>query len=276
MSFVYERSYRGPVKGVIVDWAGTTVDFGSRAPVQAFRETFAREGIEISAAEAREPMGLAKRDHILALTRIPRVAEAWRSKKNAEPTDADVDRMYAAFLPIQLECLKDYAGLIDGTLETVAFLREFHIKLGSTTGYSRELMEALRPEAKRQGFDPAVVITASDVPTGRPAPYMAFAAATRMGVYPPAAIVKLGDTIADIEEGLNAGMWTIGVSQTGNEMGLSHDELTALTPSDRAARTEAATARLARAGAHYVAHGIRECIPLINEIGRRLMRGEKP
>ena len=65
-------------QAVIFDWAGTTVDYGSRAPTQAFIEIFRRRGIEITEPEARGPMGLTKRDHIAAIAALPRVARIWR------------------------------------------------------------------------------------------------------------------------------------------------------------------------------------------------------
>ena len=40
--FRYRRAYAGPVRAVVFDWAGTTVDYGSRAPVAAFAEVFRR------------------------------------------------------------------------------------------------------------------------------------------------------------------------------------------------------------------------------------------
>ena len=50
-----------------------------------------------------------------------------------------------------------------------------------------------------------------------------------LNVCPPGAVVKVGDTIADIESGLNAGVWSVGVTQTGNMLGLSEKECTELS-----------------------------------------------
>ena len=69
--------YGKAIKAVILDWAGVTVDYGSCAPAQAFVEVFRRYGVEITTAEARGPMGRAKRDHIIEIASLARVSEVW-------------------------------------------------------------------------------------------------------------------------------------------------------------------------------------------------------
>lgn len=96
--------YRGSVKGVIFDFAGTIVDYGSCAPVAAFQEIFRRNGVPIDAATARGPMGKNKRDHISEILYSPAVANAWKTSHNGnEPNEKDVDSLYEAFTPIQVE-----------------------------------------------------------------------------------------------------------------------------------------------------------------------------
>jgi phosphonoacetaldehyde hydrolase len=273
VDLLHQRRYRGPLRAVIVDWAGTIVDFGCRAPVEAFRKSFADEGVEITVAEAREPMGLAKRDHICAIVGMPRVAAAWQAVHGRAAGIADVDRIYRRFLPLQLAVLGEHGRVIDGAVEALAAFRARGLKIGSTTGYVQELMDVLVPHAERQGLRVDAMLCASDVPAGRPAPFMCFANAMRLGVYPMAATVKIGDTVADVEEGLNAGMWTIAVSRTGNEVGLSEAEQRALPPGELAARTAAAAQRLSQAGAHYVVESIADCPAVVDEIAGRLARG---
>ena len=244
------------IRAVIFDWAGTTVDHGSIAPVMSFIETFRLHGVEITIAEARAPMGLHKLDHIRTITQMPAVAERWQALHGHRPEEADVAAMYEEFTPLQIKVIGAYAELIPGTLTTIAELRQRGIKIGSTTGYNRRMMEVLAPTAARLGFQPDSIVCVSDVPAGRPEPWMALRSAMELRAYPPAAVVKVGDTVPDIEEGLNAGMWTVGVALTGNELGLSREELAALPPSELETRSEQAHLRLAEAGAHYVVDGI--------------------
>jgi phosphonoacetaldehyde hydrolase len=184
--------------------------------------------------------------------------------------------MYHAFLPIQLACIRDYASLIDGTLEVVRFLRARGIRIGSTTGYSREMMDVLAPAAARQGYAPDCIVCASDVPEGRPAPFMIWANAIKLGLYPLSRTIKVGDTIADIDEGRSAGMWSIGLTRCGNELGLSSTDAAELPSYELQSRVVAAEKRFLAAGAHYAVPGIGDIVPLIAEIEERIAAGERP
>jgi phosphonoacetaldehyde hydrolase len=184
--------------------------------------------------------------------------------------------MYAEFIPLQVESIGDYADPIPGVLETVAALRERGIKIGSNTGYNREMMDVLVPAAAAAGYQPDEFVCSNDVPVGRPAPWGALENARRMNAYPISAIVKVDDTPTGVEEGLNAGMWTVAVTETGNEVGLSLEDLQALDPEERRRRSEVAARKLARAGAHYVISGVGELLPCVDDIERRLAGGESP
>ena len=226
MAFVYERSYRGPVKAVILDWAGTTMDYGCYAPAVVFIEVFKRRGIEISMAQARVPMGMHKRDHIRAISQMDEVAEAWRRKHGRACTEKDVEDMFQNdFKPLQLECIANYADLIPGTVDVLEQLRAKGIRIGSTTGYFEEAMEILKVEAAKQGYVPDSSVCATQVPAGRPAPWMVMQNMMNLQTFPPPTVVKVGDTLLDVEEGLNAGTWTVGLAKTGNEIGLNEQEI---------------------------------------------------
>ena len=266
----------GIVRAVVFDWAGTIVDFGSRAPVGAFVELFRRHGIDISEPEARGPMGVAKRTHIAELLALPRIAGEWHSRHGEAPDEPTIDRLYGEFIKLQSAILTQYADVIPGVLQTIEELRGAGIGIGSTTGYSRPMMDLLEPAAKANGLSLDVVLTVDDVPRGRPAPWMALAAVQRMGVYPIRTCVKVGDTAVDMAEGLNAGMWTVGVTETGNEVGLSEQELNAMPADQRVHAARQAEERLRKAGAHYVIPGVGHLIPVVAEINERIARGEHP
>ncbi len=221
-------------------------------------------------------MGLEKRDHIQALTRFDEIAAAWEDVHGRPVTEADVDRIFADFREVQLEVLPRYAELIPGTLETVAGLRERGILIGSTTGYFTEAMALLEEEAARQGYVPDTSVASTQVPAGRPAPWMVMQNMINTGVYPPQAVVKVDDTPPGIAEGLNAGTWTVGLAKTGNELGLTLEELEALSPQRLERKLDRARDHLARSGAHYVVDGIGDLLPVIDAINRRLARGDLP
>jgi len=276
MKGYYRKAYKGGVQAVVFDWAGTTVDYGCCAPAGVFREVFRRRDVEITDEEARGPMGLHKRDHIREITQMPAVAERWAAAHGSRPSEADVESMFEEFVPQQLEIIANYADLIPEILGAQEVLRRRDLKIGSTTGYNREMMDILTAEAAKRGYKPDSVAVASEVPAGRPAPWMIYQNLQDLGVYPVESCVKVGDTPADVAEGLNAGMWSVAVVLSSNEMGLNQEELAACAPGERAARHERATQRLAHAGAHYLIETLDELEGAIDQVEFRLRRGEKP
>ena len=276
MEFYFKRIYRGPVKAVLLDWAGTTMDYGCYAPAVVFVDVFKRQSVPITIAEAREPMGAHKKVHIRKISQLESVAERWQSAYGRKPNEDDVEAMFKAFVPLQLECLADYADLIPGTNEAIARFRKRGLKIGSTTGYTHEMMTTLQGEAQKRGYVPDATVCATDVPQGRPSPFMCLKNMIDLQVYPPEAVVKIGDTLPDIEEGLNAGMWTVGLAQTGNELGLNESEISKLSPADLNNRLERAYTRMTHNGAHFVVDGIWDCDALIDQINDRLRQGERP
>jgi len=276
MEFTFKRMYRGPLKAVLLDWAGTTMDFGCFAPAVVFMDVFKRKGVEITIEEAREPMGAHKKVHIRQIAKSDSVTRRWQQALGRKPNEDDVEAMFREFIPLQLECLAQYADLIPGTIETVAEIRRRGLKIGSTTGYTEEMMDLLQAEAKRRGYEPDTTVCATQVPAGRPHPYMCLQNAILLQTYPLESFVKIGDTLPDIEEGLNAGMWTIGLAKTGNEMGLTQEQIDALAPEDREAKLARAYKRMHQTGAHFVVDGIADVLPVLDEIDVRLARGERP
>jgi len=264
------------IAGVIFDWAGTTVDFGCFAPTVSIVEAFARRGVALTLHEARGPMGLEKRDHLRRLLADPGISARWTEATGAAPARGDAETLYEDLEPRLLQAVTRHAALIPGTKELTDELRTWGIKIGSTTGYLRPLMDILISEAAQQGFSPDAVVCPSDVPAGRPFPWMCFLNAMKLEVYPPRRMVKIGDTSADMQEGLNAGMWTIGVTLSGNEIGLTEAELGALQPDERSALVHEAERRLRAAGAHYVTESVGTCRAVLARIEERLMRGEHP
>jgi phosphonoacetaldehyde hydrolase len=271
-----KQSYSGPVKAVILDWAGTTVDHGSLAPVRVLQQVFAGRGVPISEEEARRDMGALKIDHIRKILFGKHVSARWRKAIGHDPIEADVESLFANFVPLQLECLVKYSTVIDGVASAVARIRKRGIKIGSTTGYTRPMLDMILQPAAEQGYRPDCAITPDDVGAGRPHPWMIFANAIRLQVEPLEAIVKVGDTPVDIEEGLRAGVWTIGVARTGNMIGLSVEDFAALAPAQQASRLESARAALSAAGAHEVIDAVADLEPALVAIEARISKGERP
>ena len=277
MEFYYRRNYRGPVKMVIFDWAGTTVDYGCYAPAVVFIEVFKRFGVEITMEQARRPMGLKKIDHIRAISQQEEVAAKWEKVHGKKCTEENIEDMFENhFFPLQVECIGKYTKIIPGTVETVNELKGRGIMIGSTSGYFTEAMEINYRDAEKQGYVPDTNSCASDVQAGRPEPWMVIHNMQQGRIFPPEAVVKVGDTKPDISEGLNAGTWTIGLAKTGNEVGLNEEEIAALAPEVLQRKLTQARDNLAKMGAHYVVDTIAQVVPIIDQIEERLKKGERP
>jgi phosphonoacetaldehyde hydrolase len=268
--------YRGPVKLAVLDLAGTVLDFGSRAPAEAFVELFARLGVSVTDAEARGPMGMHKREHIAAICALPSPREQWIARHGSEPTASDIQSLYQEFIPLQLEVLSQHGALVPGADVAIAQLRGAGLKVAFTTGYNREMLHIVMAECERQRVHGDAAVCGSDVPQGRPAPWMALECARQTGVYPPAACVKCGDTIVDIQEGRNAGMWSIGVAISGNMTGLSLEEWQALAPKQQEQYRMAAHEAMFAAGAHAVIDSVAALPGLIESINKLMQEGGTP
>ena len=270
------RTPSGRIRLVVFDLAGTTVDYGSRAPAGAFVELFARHGLTVSEAQARAPMGQHKRDHIRSMLSEAALRAQWRAVRGADWTAADVEALFQEFIPLQMACLPRYAGVIPGVTDCLAALRERGVAVATTTGYNRAMTDLVLGAAAAQGFVPDGSVSADEVPSGRPAPWMVFACMQCLGVYPPWAVVKVGDTVVDVQEGLNAGAWSVGVAATGNLIGLTASDWAALPAAERAVRLQTARSTLAEAGAHAVLDAAAGLPALLADLEARLARGERP
>jgi len=264
------------IKAVILDWAGTVVDHGSSAPMGAFVKAFAHFGVTISIADARGPMGMAKRDHIRMVGTAPAVAAAWRANHGRDFDDAAIDAIFEVFEPLNVAAVEAHSALIPGALDALQWCKARGIRVGSTTGYTRPIMERLMPLAAAQGFVPEVTICAGDLAAGRPAPLQIWSALAQMGIWPASSVIKLDDTAPGIGEARAAGCWAAGAALTGNNPGLSAEQLAQLPPDQRAELRRAASEPLLRAGAHLVIDSIAELPWLVEHIEARLLAGEKP
>jgi len=261
---------------VIFDWAGTVVDFGSRAPMGAFVEAFGRFGVTISIAEARKPMGLPKRPHVQALIYEPAIAERWAAVHGRRPTERDVDGVYEVFVPLNVKAVTECATLVPGAMEVITSLRDRGLKIGSTTGYTRDIMAKLLPLAAAQGYLPDNVVCAGDLPSGRPGPLMMWKCFVDLAIEHPWTVVKVDDTAPGIAEGLAAGTWTVGVAMTGNAVGLTQQELEKLSAVARAQVREAAYSELQSSGAHFTIDSVSELMPVVDAIEARLAAQRRP
>jgi len=250
------------IKQIILDWAGTTVDYGSFAPVDAFMAAFSAYGLSPTAEETRKPMGLAKRTHVAMMLNEERLANQWKEKHGRSHTEADVDAIYQKFEPALFNVLKNYAAPLPGVLETVKWIKENGIKIGSTTGYTRQMMDIVAPLAKENGYEPDSLVCPEDVDgKGRPYPYMIWRNLESLGCKNIGEVLKVGDTEADMQEGKAAGCISVGVLLGSSMLGLSETEKPSLEQYIIARQNYFAS------GANFVIDSIHDLPKLITQIG---------
>jgi len=262
------------IKAVIFDWAGTIIDYGCIAPTQVFIEVFRERDIIISMEEARTPMGLAKKDHVRALFKLDTVQKQWISEFGRIPTELDVESIYSELEPKLATIVKKYSEPIPGAIELIESLKKLGIKVGTTTGYVASMMDNIIPLAAAKGLLPDSVVSSSEVSAGRPAPWMIYQNCEKMNVFPLSQMVKIGDTVADIQEGKNAGMWTIGLTKSGNELGLSQAMAEKADPVWLMEKIAHSGRKLLNVGADYVAEGVWDCFPILEEIDSKIEAGK--
>lgn len=271
-------NYQKPeqLQAIILDWAGTVVDFGSFAPTQIFVEAFAEFGVEVSLAEARGPMGMGKWDHIRTLCNIPEIAERYRASFGHLPTDDDVTAIYNRFMPLQIEKIAVHSALIPGALDSINQLRTQGLKIGSCSGYPAVVMAKVVELARQNGYVADHVVATDEVPNGRPHPAQALANVIALGVSDVAACVKVDDTWPGILEGRSAGMWTVALTCSGNALGLTYEQYKAL-PVEELERERKRIGQIFEGSRpHYLIDTIVELPAVITDINARLARGETP
>ncbi|MDI1331249.1 phosphonoacetaldehyde hydrolase [Pseudomonas sp.] len=270
--------YKQPsqLQAVVLDWAGTVVDFGSFAPTQIFVEAFAEFGVAVSLQEARGPMGMGKWDHIRTLCNEPQIADRYHAAFGRLPTDDDVTALYERFMPLQIEKIALHSALIPGALDTINGLRDKGLKIGSCSGYPAVVMEKVAELARKNGYVTDHVVATDEVPNGRPHPAQALANVIALGISDVAACVKVDDTWPGILEGRSAGMWTVALTCSGNALGLTYEEFKDLSLEELAEERARIVKMFEGSRPHYLIDTIVDLPAVIEDINARLARGETP
>ena len=265
------------IEAIIFDWAGTTVDFGCFAPVNVFIDIFKNAGIDVTMEEARAPMGMLKIDHIRAMLSMPRISALWEEKFSRSYNEQDVENLYAEFEPALMASLSEYTDPIPEVIETVQVLRNQGLKIGSTTGYTKTMMDVVVPNALKKGYSPDFYVTPDETNSyGRPYPYMIYRNMEQLKLSASWKVVKVGDTASDIKEGISAGVWSVGVIIGSSEMGLSLDEFNSLSESEQISVISKTDQAFKQNGADFTIQSMSELPQLIERINLLILEGKRP
>ena len=137
-------------------------------------------------------------------------------------------------------------------------------------------MTPLIASAAQVGFSPALVVCCDDVERSRPDPMGMLCCMQALNLTVTSSVVKVDDTAPGLQEGINAGCWTVGVAASGNALGWSWDQWVAASEDEREAATTVAAQQLREAGAHEVIDSVADLKHALERIEARILRGERP
>jgi phosphoglycolate phosphatase len=184
------------LKLVVFDMAGTTVDDridGVPLVLRSYDDAFRSRGVEIPMVVLNEQRGRDKWTVIREL--------------GGEGAEEIYSHFNAALL-----ANADRVREVRGASEAFHFLRRHGVKVALNTGFPREVVKGIIEHLawEREGLIDSWMCS-EDVGRSRPDPAMIHALMSSLGVGDPSTVMKVDDTAIGIEEGLNAGVFTIGV-----------------------------------------------------------------
>ena len=186
------------IRLVVFDLAGTTVDDGGGTVLGCLIEAARIHELPGSPEELNALMGMNKREVFDLLARRRHGEDVRRAEQVAEEALATfVQSMRAAY--------EHSLRPVNGAEEVFTFLRERGIKVATDTGFDAQVTQLIVQRLDWPGRLIDLAVCSSDVPRGRPAPYMIFRAMEQVGVIDVRQVMKIGDSPADLEEGFNAG-----------------------------------------------------------------------
>lgn len=254
------------VNTIILDWAGTTIDFGCMAPVEAFKKAFDNKNIQLTYDEIRQPMGMLKIDHIKQLLSLEQVKEQWLKLYGRASEEEDVYAIYQDFEKYLFADLAENSHLKPETKQAMKKIKQLGYNIGSTTGYTKEMMAVVFETAKKEGYHPDYVVTPDEVGSlGRPFPYMIFENMRHFQNLSLEEVIKVGDTISDIKEGKNAGVLSIAVTEGSSEMGLSLAEYKSLSKEEMDQRNQQTAEKFYQHGADFCVKNLLELAEILQE-----------
>ena len=209
------------IRGVIFDLAGTLIDNGCLAPVHAMTTAFAKQGLLVSDEIIRADMGLPKRAHIKAILAKPGILGQWECIFNNPPRTVDIDRIYTSTNQELKRIVGKYSEPTPYAVELLHYLQANGIRIGITTGYSRDIVNSLSGQIHKAGIIYNNLVCADEVKNPRPKAGMITKILDDWEIYnfSLCQFIKIGDTIADIQEAHSAKIVSCQVIDTCSDLG---------------------------------------------------------
>ena len=185
------------IRMVVFDMAGTTID-EDNVVYKTLRKAINENGFDVSLDQVLEAGAGKEKSQA-----IKSILKEYLQKEDNKLSDD----IYQHFIVLLNEAYR-YLDVKPqpNAVELFKILKYKKVLVVLNTGYNSETAYSLLEKlgwVKGKEFDG--LITASDVNNNRPDPDMILLAMKRFGIQNASEVVKLGDSIIDIEEGRNAG-----------------------------------------------------------------------
>ena len=191
-----------PIDLFVFDMAGTTVDDAGDHVASALVAVLEGAGVRVTARDVDPVMGIPKP---LA------IRELLGQARGRTPDAAEVSSVHAEFQAAMVDFYRIDPSVreIPGATTLFRRLRDAGVRVALDTGFDRAIVDAIIDRLDwRDVVDDS--IASDEVERGRPAPDMIRALMKRAGLTDPSRVAKLGDSVSDIDEGLNAGCGFVG------------------------------------------------------------------
>ena len=182
---------------VVFDMAGTTVN-EDNVVYKTLQKAINKKGFDFTLDQVlAEGAGKEKLEAIQSILKV-----------YARNTDKDLaNEIYSDFMDLLSKAYEDIDVLPQPNAEELfEILKKRNIRVILNTGYNADIADSLvKKLGWKKGIEFDSLITSSDVEKNRPDPEMIDLAMDIYGVIDPKKVIKVGDSIIDIEEGQNAG-----------------------------------------------------------------------
>ena len=256
------------IRSCIFDLGGTLVDRYSLTTILSLKNAFQKNGIILNNKLIFKDMGIKKQDHITIILNDEHISWSWRHIHGRHPDINDSHRLFEEYNSIQKVRCTELMDIIPETKKTIDLLRDKGIQLGVTTGFNYHTMRLIKEKLDKNNIilDNYISSTCLDLPA-RPNPSMIIENMYRFDINDPKQVIKIDDTVVGIEEGKNAGCWTVGVSRWSINMKLpSIDDAYGLSDFYLEDKKKKCRAQLVQSGADYVIDTLDELPYIINRI----------
>jgi phosphonoacetaldehyde hydrolase len=267
--------YKGKIKGIIFDTVGVLVDCGCLHHNKAIANIFKMRNIELKESLIRNFNGLTLKDQLKKIVTDRRVLNDWKKIYGNKPNDEDLAMLLQDLINRIAASIPEKDYIIDSYKKKFNKLNNKGYKIALTCEYPPALASLIFDKLQKDGFKFSQSITINDTMVGAPFPWMCYMSAIKLNVFPLNAIIRVGDSPYNIEEGINANMWTAGVVNTGNLIGLSKDEMRRKGVDKLHKKVKSAYKKFKKKGAHYVIDSINDISWVIDDINSNLLKTKK-